>query len=292
MGAPAGIVAHASTSFTGSNGLRAIILAAVWVGAIVGVDLALRFALKRYENRLAERDPRVAARRRTTVSLLRRSASVVLILIGAWSVMAIFPATAGAAKAFLASSAAIGLIVGLALTTPLGNLGSGVLLMVIQPARLGDRITVDIRSGQTHTGTVDRMSLAYTTLVTDEGRQIFVPNLQMVRNVIVNHSRGDRRRAFSVRLPLAIDAAIDDARGVAVKSAHAVEDDTGQDLDLLVNLTEVTESAIWLEITGFAAADADVADIETKIRKRALAGLLEQELLPAQDLAMLTHRQE
>jgi small-conductance mechanosensitive channel len=226
----------------------------------------------------------VAARRRTTFNLLRRAATVVLVLIGAWSVMSSFPATAGAAKAFLASSAAIGLIVGLALTTPLGNLGSGMMLMLIQPARLGDRITIDIGSSQTHTGTVERMSLAYTTLLTDEGRQLFVPNLMMVKNVLVNHSRGDRRRAVSVRLPVAFDAALDDARGVAFKSARAVEEEVQEELELQVNLTEVTETAIWLEIAGFAPADADVADIETKIRTRALAGLWEEELLATQRL--------
>lgn len=291
MGVAASIVGR-TTSFTSSNDLRAIVLATVWVGAIVTVDFALRFALKRYENRLAEADPRVAARRRTTVSLLRRVVTVVLVLIGAWSVLSIFPVTAGAARAFLASSAALGLILGLALTTPLGNLGSGVLLVLIQPARLGDRITVDIRSGQTHTGTVEKMSLAYTTLVTDEGRQIFVPNLMMVRNVIINHSRGDRRRAVSVRLPVAIDAAIDDARRVAFKSAQAVEEEAHQELELQVNVTEVTDRAIWLEIAGFAGADADVADIETKIRKGALVGLRSEELLAAQGAVASHNRHE
>jgi hypothetical protein len=102
------------------------------------------------------------------------------------------------------------------------------------------------------------MSLACTALVTDE------------------------RRAVSVRLPAAIDATIDDARHVAFKSARAVEEEADEELELQVNLTEVTERAIWLEITGFASADADVADIETKIRTRGLVGLLEKELLPAQ----------
>ncbi|MBO0691507.1 MAG: mechanosensitive ion channel family protein [Acidimicrobiaceae bacterium] len=282
MAVAAGIAARASTHFTSSNGFRAIILAGVWVAAIVGVDFGLRFALQRYETRLAERDAKVAARRRTTFSLLRRVVTVVLILIGTWSVLSIFPATAGAAKAFLASSAAVGLILGLALTTPLGNLGSGILLMLIQPARFGDRITVDIRSGQRHTGTVEKMSLAYTTLVTDEGRQIFIPNLMLVRNVIVNHSRGDRRRALSVRLPVAVDAAIDDARHVAFESAREVEEEGDHEFELHVNVTEVTERAIWLEITGFAPADADVTDIETNIRKRALLALRSEELLASQ----------
>src|ERR687888_161409 len=182
-----------------SNSIRAIVLAAVWIAVIVGVNFALGFALDRYEKRLAGREGRVAARRRTRLSVLRRAIIVLLVFIGAWSVLSIFPATAGAAKAFLASSAALALILGLALTAPLGNLGSGILLALTQPVRLGDRITVDMDRGQRHTGAVEKISLAYTTLITDEGRKIFVPNLTMVKNVIINHSRGDRRRACARR---------------------------------------------------------------------------------------------
>src|SRR5919204_6325843 len=154
----------------GGKPIQALVLAAVWLAAIVGVHFALRFVLERYEKRLAERDGgRVAVRRRTRFSVLRRAVIVLMVLIGAWSVLSIFPATAGAAKAFLASSAAVALILGLALSAPLGNLGSGILLGLTQPVRLGDRITVDM-DGDEHTGAVEEIALAFTTLITDEGR--------------------------------------------------------------------------------------------------------------------------
>src|ERR671934_1736468 len=144
-----------------SNSVRAIVLAVVWIAVIAGVNFALGFALARYEKRLAERDGRVAARRRTRLSVLRRAVIVFLVFISAWSVLSIFPATAGAAKAFLASSAALALILGLALTAPLGNLGSGILLALTQPVRLGDRITVHIPSSDEQTGVVEGISIAY-----------------------------------------------------------------------------------------------------------------------------------
>jgi potassium-dependent mechanosensitive channel len=71
------------------------------------------------------------------------------------------------------------------LSTPLGNLGSGVLLAFTQPVRLGDRVTV----GE-HTGVVQAISLSYTTLVTDEGPHVFVPNQMMVSTMLVNRSAG------------------------------------------------------------------------------------------------------
>jgi small conductance mechanosensitive channel len=96
------------------------------------------------------------------------------------------------ASAFLASSAVLALVAGIALTTPLGNLGSGLLLAFTQPMRLGDRITVG-----DHTGVVANISLSYTTLATDEGPLVFVPNQMMVSSMLVNRSAGEKPRPIA-----------------------------------------------------------------------------------------------
>jgi small-conductance mechanosensitive channel len=170
---------------TSNNAVQALVLGAVWIVVIVGVRFALNRAFGRYERRLAERDPMVAARRRTTFSFLLRVVIALVVLIGVWSVLTVFPVTEQVASAFLASSAVLALVAGLALSTPLGNLGSGVLLSFAQPVRLGDRITVG-----DHTGVVHAISLSYTTLVTDEGPYVFVPNQMMVSSTLVNRSFG------------------------------------------------------------------------------------------------------
>ena len=158
-----------------SDAVRALVTAAVWVVVVVVLRMFLKTAYDKYERRLAETDPTVAARRRTTFGFLLRVVVAIVVVIGTWSVLSIFPATQQVASAFLASSAVLAVIAGLALTTPLGNLGSGVLLAFTQPVRLGDRITV-----QDFSGIVDEISLSYTALTTDEGRRIFVPNTTMV----------------------------------------------------------------------------------------------------------------
>ena len=114
------------------------------------------------------------------------------MLIGVWSVLSVFPVTEQVASAFLASSAVLALVAGVALSTPLGNLGSGVLLSFAQPVRLGDRITVG-----DHTGVVHAISLSYTTLVSDEGPYVYVPNQMMVSTVLVNRSFGTRPGAIT-----------------------------------------------------------------------------------------------
>jgi small-conductance mechanosensitive channel len=174
---------------TTSDVTRALVLAAVWLVVIVVVRFALRTAFARYERRLADRDTVAAARRRTTFHFLLRVVLALVVLIGVWSVLSVFETTQEVASAFLASSAVLAVVAGVALSTPLGNLGSGVLLAFTQPARLGDRITV----GE-HTGTVAAISLSYTELVAEDGSHVFVPNTSMVSTILVNRSAGERPR--------------------------------------------------------------------------------------------------
>jgi small-conductance mechanosensitive channel len=257
-----------------SNLAKALVSAGIWIVVLVAVRYALRFAFDRYERRLAERDPAVAARRRTTFSFLLRVVIALVGLIGIWSVLSVFPATQQVASAFLASSAVLAVIAGLALTTPLGNLGSGVLLAFTQPVRLGDQITVD-----DHTGIVEDISLSYTALKTDEGRRIFVPNARMVSTTLVNRSVDDPRRLVTVELPVRLGASLAEARRIAMEAAAQVPQ--GESLAVYVQVGEVSEKTAWLNVVAYAPFGADVSQVASEIREKALAALAEAELLPA-----------
>ncbi len=254
--------------------MQALVAAAIWLGVVIAFRFTLRLAFERYERRLAERDPAVAARRRTTFSFLLRAAVAIVSLIGAWSVLSIFPATTEVARAFLASGAVLALVAGLALTTPLGNLGSGVLLAFTQPVRLGDRITVD-----EHTGIVQELSLSYTALATDEGRRIFVPNSTMVSTTLVNNSVDDPRRLVTVLVPVRLDVSLAEARRVTIEAASQAQD--GQALEVDVQVGELTERTAWLNVVVFAPSGADVSEVASEIREQTLAALGDAGLLPA-----------
>lgn len=257
-----------------SDWLRALLTAGVWLVIVALVRMTLNSAFDRYERRLAESDPTVAARRRTTFGFLLRVVIAIVVVIGVWSVLSIFPATQQVASAFLASSAVLAVIAGLALTTPLGNLGSGVLLAFTQPVRLGDRITV-----QDHTGVVDEISLSYTALTTDEGRRIFVPNTTMVSTIIVNRSVADPRRLVTVDVPVRLGVSLADARRIAMEAASEVPQ--GDELAISVQVGDVSEKTAWLHVVAFAPFSADVSQVASEIRERTVGALAAADLLPA-----------
>jgi small-conductance mechanosensitive channel len=257
-----------------SDWLRALLTAAVWLVVIVVVRFVLNKAFDRYERRLAESDPTVAARRRTTFGFLLRVVMAIVVVIGVWSVLSIFPATQQVASAFLASSAVLALIAGLALTTPLGNLGSGVLLAFTQPVRIGDRVTV-----QDHTGIVDEITLSYTALATDEGRRVFVPNTTMVSTVIVNRSVADPRRLVTVDVPVQLGSSLGEARRIAMDAASRVPE--GDELAIYVQIGQVSEKVAWLHVVAYAPFGADVSQVASEIREETVSALAEADLLPA-----------
>lgn len=257
-----------------SNLARAIVTAAVWVAVVVVLRALLTLAFDRYERRLAESDPSVAARRRTTFGFLLRVTLAMVVVIGTWSVLSIFPATQQVASAFLGSAAVLAVVAGLALTTPLGNLGSGVLLAFTQPVRLGDRITV-----AEHTGVVDEISLSYTSLATDEGRRIFVPNTTMVSTILVNRSVDDPRRLVTVDVPVRLGASLGEARTIAMESASKIPQ--GDELAIYVQVGDVTEHTAWLHIVAYAPFGSDVSQVASDIREQTVSALASAELLPA-----------
>jgi small-conductance mechanosensitive channel len=251
--------------------VRAIVTAAVGLVVVLAVRWGLRLAFSSYERRLETRDPADAARRRTTYSFLGRVTVAIVAAIVVWQVLSIFPETEQIARALLASSAVLAIFAGLALNTPLSNLGSGVLVAFTQPVRLGDRVTI---GGQT--GFVEQINLIYTTLVTDDDRRIFIPNSQLTSTVVVNRTIKDPRRAVTATLPVRLGAPLDEAQAVALRAAESV-DGVG---DVRVSVSEVTEKLVWLTVTAFAPLTADVEARASAIRARGLSELGEAGLLP------------
>ena len=190
----------------------------------------------------------------------------ILVVVVAWSVLSLYDITSQLAKALLASSAVLALFAGLAFSTPLSNLGSGLLVSFTQPLRLGDRITV---GGET--GFVEDMALIYTTLVTDDARRIFVPNTQLTTSMIINRTIKDPRRIVTARFPVSIETPIPEARGALLGAIAELPGTTGAGARVTVG--EITDSTVWLEAAVYGPLDADVVSLASDLRERGLVAL-------------------
>lgn len=88
--------------------------------------------------------------------------------------------------ALLAGVSLISIVIGFAAQTTLSNLVAGISLVLYKPFRRGDRIQVQAPTdSQFEVGEVEDISLGYTTLRTDDGRQIVIANATMAQQTMI-----------------------------------------------------------------------------------------------------------
>ena len=247
---------------------EALVTGAIGLVVVVATRVILDFSYNRYERRLQRRDASAVARRRTTFNFVRRVIVALVAAIAVWQVLSLYDATAEIGKALLASSAVLALFAGLAFSTPLSNLGSGLLVAFTQPLRLGDRVTV---GGET--GFVEEMALIYTTLVTDDARRVFIPNTQLTTDAIINRTIKDPRRSVVAHFPVSIQTPIDEARAVLLDAIAGLPGTSPEDARVFVG--EIDGRTIWLEAATYGPIDADVAALASQLRELGLGALRE-----------------
>ncbi len=104
-------------------------------------------------------------------------------------------------SSIVAIIAAAGATIGLALQGGLANLAGGIILVTLRPFKLGDYITAGGNSG-----TVEEIGLFYTTVVTFDNQEVFIPNGSLTGSAIVNVTAKPIRRVdMSFRVSYDID---------------------------------------------------------------------------------------
>ena len=84
---------------------------------------------------------------------------------------------------------AAGLAIGLALQGSLANFAAGFLILVLRPFRIGDYVEVAGTAG-----TVSKIQIINTELLTPDNRRIIIPNSAITATNITNYSAMDTRR--------------------------------------------------------------------------------------------------
>jgi small-conductance mechanosensitive channel len=157
----------------------------------------------------------------TRYRVLRRSITAVILVVGFFSALLVIPQVRAIAGGLLASSAVLGIIVGFASQTTLGNFVAGLMIAITQPVRLGDRVTY---AGET--GVIEDIGLTYTFIRTSDESRLVVPNQKLASDTIRNSTIRSRESfaEVTVQVPLSADlgAAVDGLRQEVAKEREAV----------------------------------------------------------------------
>ncbi len=217
----------------------------LWAGAVTVVAIVIARAIR-------TTTIRALARRRASSNatvLLGNLAQLAILLTGSLIVLAIY--TQGAFGWILTSFSVLGIVIGLSLQDILKNFFAGIWILVERPFRIGDTIEI---SG--YSGAVEEISFRTTQLRTPDGREVIVPNGDLMTKPVVNLTRFPVRRAsLMLELPPGhARAGVDLMVREALRAVPAIAEEPAPN----VELSAVT-GGIARYVISFWAADLDGA---------------------------------
>ena len=228
---------------------RVAIACAIVVIALIVARLADR-ALMRH----LKLDPSALTRYR----VLRRSMTVTIVAIGVLSALLIIPQVRAVAGALLASSAIVGLVLGLAARSTLANFIAGILIAFTQPLRIGDEVQVDDAEGA-----VAEVGLTYTILRTPSGARFYVPNEKLAQDTVRNATIGRTEHMVEVDVPVPLASDLDRVIAIAEDEARTAgyEERTiarVKDFETTGEPTAVVSVETWVPAGTGAEVEADI----------------------------------
>src|SRR5690348_12444395 len=193
------------------------------------VFLAVSLLARVVDWRLARRS--LAPEMITRYRVLRRSISAVILVVGFFSALLVIPEVRAVAGGLLASSAVLGIIVGFASQSTLGNFVAGLLIAITQPVRLGDRVAYGGEQG-----VIEDIGLTYTFIRTSDDARLVVPNEKLASDTIRNSTIRSRTSfaEVTVQVPLSADL------GAAVEG---LQEEVARERDAAVYVSDLDGNA-------------------------------------------------
>ena len=209
--------------------------------------------------RSAERTPqdKIDPGQATRLRVVRRVVTVLILVFGVALALSQFEFARRLATGVLASSAALGLIVGFAARQTIANAVAGVSLAVNQPIRIGDLVTVEEESG-----VVEDIRLTYTFIRDDEGHRIIVPNERLAQTTIENHTIVDPR--VNVTVSVWLEPGAD-----AIRALELLRGDDGID----ATVAEIDKEGIRIDLSTWVATAAERGPTAARLRAESLERL-------------------
>jgi small conductance mechanosensitive channel len=201
---------------------------------------------------------------RTAISFIQQIATALIWVMMLILYAHLIPQLRAVGTALLAGAGVASVIIGLAAQSTLGNLVAGISMTIYRPFRLGDTLQVAAPTG-TETGTVEHISLGYTTLRVQDGRFVVLPNSLAASQVTLNLSPQISRWPLSISIRLNRDADLTAASKIARSAAAEVVGEPAIS-GCFVTRIDATEAQLDLRFQAPDAASRDSQRAAVMIR--------------------------
>ncbi|WP_240596633.1 mechanosensitive ion channel family protein [Rhodohalobacter barkolensis] len=213
----------------------------------------------------------------TNYKFIEHSLSTIIYLVGFSLAIWRIPALEHVAQSMVAGAGILAIAVGFASQQALGNIISGLFIVIYKPYVINDRITLrtDLR------GVVEDISLRHTVIRNFENQRIIIPNSVISNEVLINSNFNDSKICRFIDVGISYGSDIDLAKkiiaeeienhplNIDVRTPEDIENDTAR---VFVRVLSLLDSSVM--IRGWAwAEDAQSAfllqcDVTESIKKR------------------------
>lgn len=146
-----------------------------------------------------------------------------------------------------------GVAIGLALQGGLANLAGGVLLLVFKPFVVGDYIIQNQQNGCE--GTVARIEMCYTTLLSIDNKKIVVPNGTLSNSTIINVTAKETRK-LEIKVGISYESNIQKAKEILEKILLEDTDTQGDRSEMVVFVDQLADSAVIMGLRVWVPTDS------------------------------------
>lgn len=213
----------------------------------------------------------------TTYKFVEHSLSVIIYLIGISFAISLIEFLKPLAQSIVAGAGILAIAVGFAAQQALGNIISGVFIIISKPYQIQDRISM--QDGLR--GVVEDISLRHTVIRNFENQRIIVPNSVMSEQILINSNYTDDKICRLINIGISYDSDIDLAKKIMteeiINHPFNIDNRSEEDIEigtprLLIRVIELGDSSVVLRAWAWASEPLDAffmeCDVLESIKKR------------------------
>lgn len=244
---------------------------------ILLITFVLARVLNSFYKRIVARRTEAPNENLTTYKFLEHSISVIVYLIGVSFAIYHIPFLKPVAQSMVAGAGILAIAVGFAAQQSLGNIISGIFIIISKPYLIHDRIS--FKDGLR--GVVEDISLRHTVIRNFENQRIIIPNSIISNEVLINSNFLDDKVCRLIDIGISYNSDIDLAKKIISEEVekHPLNIDIrtpkekkGGNPRVTTKVVQLAESSVILRIWAWAEDPADgfnmECDLLESIKKR------------------------
>jgi len=211
---------------------------------IIAITIIAQWLLKRAFNRFMEGRAHIKIDDPTNFRFIYYALVALIYITGIGFAIWNIPSLRHIAQSLLASAGILAIVIGFASQQALGNIISGMFIVMFKPYRINDRISIkdNLR------GVVEDINLRHTIIRNFENQRIIIPNSIISNEILINSNYTDDMICKLINIGISYGSDIDKAKEIMSDEIqnHPLNIDTRKPEDIEKGIPRVTVRVVGL----------------------------------------------